>query len=223
MAEWRAQAEAIRARYGAIRAAEPVPARLGLAEIDQQSRAGRPWRTIAAVAAAAFLLGGAAGWFAHGVTGAAPSSFDLTTADALEAYKLYVVEVRHPVEVPGAERQHLTEWLSKRLDTDVHAPDLRSMRPHAGRRPTHSRTGGGGHGPVHVRSPVGRPLHAILHAFEIAPDRHALSGDRPRRIFYWVDRGLAYVVSGPSDRTWLSAVAKSAYDQIDSAARPAGG
>jgi anti-sigma factor RsiW len=41
--------------------------------------------------------------------------------------------------------------------------------------------------------------------------------------FYWVDGGLAYVVSGPSDRPRLSAIAKSAYDQIDGAPPPAGG
>ena len=40
-----------------------------------------------------------------------PSSFDTITAEALEAYKLYVVEVRHPVEVPGNERPHMTQWL----------------------------------------------------------------------------------------------------------------
>jgi anti-sigma factor RsiW len=33
--------------------------------------------------------------------------------------------------------------------------------------------------------------------------------------FYWVDRGLAYVLSGPPDRKRLWAITKSAYDQID--------
>ena len=39
VAEWRAQAEVIRARYGAL-ASEPVPARFSL---DRLSRTGRPW------------------------------------------------------------------------------------------------------------------------------------------------------------------------------------
>jgi anti-sigma factor RsiW len=38
---------------------------------------------------------------------------------------------------------------------------------------------------------------------------------------YWVENGLAYVVSGPPDRERLASVAQAAYDQIDKAA-PAG-
>ena len=44
--------------------------------------------------------------------------------DALEAHRLYVVEVRHPVEVPGSERSHLQQWLTKRCGWDVRAPEL---------------------------------------------------------------------------------------------------
>jgi anti-sigma factor RsiW len=32
---------------------------------------------------------------------------------------------------------------------------------------------------------------------------------------YWVENGLAYVVSGPADRERLLNVAQAAYDQID--------
>jgi anti-sigma factor RsiW len=32
---------------------------------------------------------------------------------------------------------------------------------------------------------------------------------------YWVEQGLAYVVSGPGDRDRLLRVAQAAYDQID--------
>jgi anti-sigma factor RsiW len=35
---------------------------------------------------------------------------------------------------------------------------------------------------------------------------------------YWVERGLAYVVSGPLERERLASVAQAAYDQIDKAA-----
>jgi len=61
---------------------------------------------------------------AHGAATGTPSSFDTITAEALEAYKLYVVEIRHPVEVPGSEEAHLVQWLSKRLGYEVRAPDL---------------------------------------------------------------------------------------------------
>ena len=51
-------------------------------------------------------------------------SFQNFTVDALDAHRLYVVEVRHPVEVPGSERAHLQQWLTKRCGWDVRAPEL---------------------------------------------------------------------------------------------------
>jgi anti-sigma factor RsiW len=223
VAEWRAQVDVIRARYGGIND-EPVPARFNLAELGRQARPARPWRAITAAAAVALLIGGAAGWFARGVAPPAQTNFDLTTTDALDAYKLYVVEVRHPVEVQGAERQHLMEWLSKRLGSSVHAPDLESM----GLALVGGRL---------IPGPAGAAT-ALLMYEGVSGDRFTIycthSGPETETAMryrqaeryasiYWVDRGLAYVVSGPSDRQRLAEIAKTAYDQIDEGVRPAGG
>src|ERR1041384_3904722 len=63
VAAWRAQADAIRARYGAA-ASEPVPARVN---VDRPARRGRKWSRLAAAAAVlALVAGGAAGWFGRG-------------------------------------------------------------------------------------------------------------------------------------------------------------
>ena len=99
---WRAMAEALHARYDFV-ANEPVPKRL---ELERLTRPPRKW-VYGAIAASllAFVAGGGAGWLVHGVA-ATPSTFQSFTADALEAYRLYVVEVRHPVEVPGSEKAH---------------------------------------------------------------------------------------------------------------------
>src|SRR5262249_2088109 len=108
VAGWRSLADAIRARYGGV-GSEPMPAGLSRRQIE---RAGRSWRTVAAAAAiAAFVAGGFAGWVARGVT-TAPRTDTTFTADALDAYKVYVVEVRHPVEVPASEEAHLGQWLA---------------------------------------------------------------------------------------------------------------
>ena len=74
VAAWRAQAEAIRARYGAV-ANEPVPQRFKLDQLLRQDRSsGRSWAALAAAAAViAFLAGGAAGWMARGASAAAPT------------------------------------------------------------------------------------------------------------------------------------------------------
>ena len=47
----------------------------------------------------------------------------LFTSDALGAHRLYIGEVRHPIEVK-AEEAHLLPWLSRRLGTTLRAPDL---------------------------------------------------------------------------------------------------
>ena len=151
VAAWRAQAEAIRARYGAV-VNEPVPDRLKLDRVMQLGRArSGSWKALAAAAAVvAFLAGGGAGWVARGAVVGAPNGFETITADALDAYKLYVVEVRHPVEVPGNERAHMTQWLTKRLGYQQHIPDLESARAEADRRPAVAGTDRRRRGVLHV-------------------------------------------------------------------------
>jgi anti-sigma factor RsiW len=221
VAEWRAQADTIRLRYGPI-ASEPVPARFSLSDLERKERAKRVWPAAAAAALIAFLAGSAAGWFAHGVAPFPASRFDLYTADAIDAYKLYVVEVRHPVEVPGVERDHLVDWLSKRVGSDVRAPNLESM----GLILVGGRL---------IPGPDGAATALFMYEGS-SGDRFTLyctRSDSPETAmryrqdervaaFYWVDRGLAYVVSGPSDRSRLSAIAKSAYDQIDTGTKTGG-
>jgi anti-sigma factor RsiW len=41
--------------------------------------------------------------------------------------------------------------------------------------------------------------------------------------YYWVDRNLAYVLSGPAEREKLHEIAQAAYDQIDIRAPQQGG
>jgi anti-sigma factor RsiW len=70
VAQWRAQAEAIRARFGAF-ASEPVPTRF---DLDRLARRARSWRAAAAAAViVAFVAGAVVGWMAHGASAAAPS------------------------------------------------------------------------------------------------------------------------------------------------------
>jgi len=128
VASWLAQAESVRARYGAV-VDEPIPERLKLDQVLKLEKAnGRSWAAMAAAAAvAAFIVGGAAGWMARGASAAPPTGFQAFASEALDAYKLYVVEVRHPVEVPGSERAHMTQWLSKRLGEDLRVPELQSI------------------------------------------------------------------------------------------------
>jgi anti-sigma factor RsiW len=214
VAAWRAQADAIRARYGAV-ASEPVPDRLTLDKVLRGPLSGRRWLAMAAAAAiACFIGGGAAGWFARGASAAAPTSAGSITADALEAYKLYVVEVRHPVEVPGTERAHMTQWLSKRLGYEQRIPDLsalglklvggRLLPGPTGAAAFYMYEGASGERYTLYCSKVGGPDSALR-----------FRSGKPFAAMSWADGGFGFVVSGPDEREKLDQVTKAIYEQID--------
>jgi anti-sigma factor RsiW len=218
VAAWQAQAEAIRTRYGAV-AGETVPARFNLDRLmrDSGSTARRPWWTMAAAAAiAAFLVGGGAGWMARGATAAVPSTTSSITADALEAHELYVVEVRHPVEVPGNERDHMTQWLSKRLGYAQRIPDLQTL----GLKLIGGRLLPGPTGAAAMymyEGPTGERF-TLYCAKTTTPESawrfREAAGDRFAAVT-WVSEKAAYVVSGPAGRARLERVTKAIYDQVN--------
>ena len=217
VAAWRSQADAIRARYGAI-AHEPVPERLQLDQIVRHSAnmrwSGRSFAAMAAAALIIFAAGGGIGWYAHGATTAAPAGFDKFTAEALDAYRLYVVEVRHPVEVPGSERAHLRQWLSKRVGHELNIPDLQSIGLKlVGGRLLPGPTGAAAF--YMYESPSGERF-TIYCAKAGGPETalHFKGGERIAS-FTWVDDKVGYVVSGPSNRDRLEAVTKIVYEQVD--------
>jgi len=211
IAHWRAQADAIRAHYDAI-ALEPVSARF---DLDKITRASRSWRAVAAAAViAAFLAGGVVGWMAHGASAAAPSRFDIFTTQALDAHKVYVVEVRHPVEVTGAERPHLVQWLSKRLDYELRVPQLEP----SGLKLVGGRLLPGPFGPAAFfmyEGASGERFTIYYARTDTPPTAMRYRAADRLAAFYWVDQGVAYVVSGGADRERLLQVAQAAYDQID--------
>jgi anti-sigma factor RsiW len=215
---WRAQAESIRSRYGAL-ASEPVPARF---DVTRLSRRTWPWKSIAAAAALAFLIGGSAGWFGRDVLSeqASASPFQQFTAEAVDAYNLYVVEVRHPVEVPASDADHLVQWLSKRVGYQLRAPDLEKL----GLKLVGGRLLPGPTGPAAFfmyEGPSGE-RYTIYCARSNAPDTALRYNDIGKATaVYWADNDVAYVVSGKGDRSKVNDVAVAAYDQMDSRRSPA--
>src|SRR5947209_13849417 len=211
VAAWRAQADAIRARYGAV-AGEPVPPRF---DLDRLTRADRKWSRLAAAAALlAFVVGGLAGWFGRTAwDGNAPSA--VVTAEALDAHKLYVVEVRHAVEVPGSEADHLSQWLSRRVGYGVRPPDLGS----SGLQLVGGRL---------LPSPAG-PAAAFFMYEALSGERFTVYCRRAKApesalryratgavgSFSWVGDDVAFVVSGPADRARLQKVAEAVYEQVE--------
>jgi anti-sigma factor RsiW len=212
---WRDQAEEIRARYAAI-ADGPVPAQL---DIDRLARGERRWTRLAAAAILlAFVLGGLAGWYGRGSLDGGSPAARMVTAEAIQAYNLYVVEVRHPVEVPGAEAAHLVQWLSKRLGYDVRAPNLGTLGLQlVGGRLLPGSVGGAAFFMYEGATGERYTLYCAKSAAPGSALRYRAAG--PVAAYYWIDDNRAYVVSGPADRDRLLKVAQSTYDQIETSDR----
>jgi len=212
VAAWRAQAEAIRARYGAV-ASEPVPQRF---DLERLTRPRRSWRAVAAAALVAALIGGAVGWLAHGVSATAQSALEQFSAEALNAHKLYIAEVRHPIEVRAGE-DHLIPWLSRRVGATLRAPNLEaySLKLLGGRLLP------GPNGPAALfmyETPAGE-RYTFYCSRSNTPRtalRYNAAGDAAAVL--WVESDIGYVVSGPAERDKLIEIAQSAYREMESRA-----
>jgi anti-sigma factor RsiW len=213
VASWRAQAEAIRTRYGGV-ANEPVPDRLMLSRIMRKQRS---WGAIAAAAAvAAFLVGGVAGWMARGASAAAPNTVEMFTADALGAHRLYIGEVRHPIEVK-AEEAHLLPWLSRRVGTSLRAPDLGVF----GLKLLGGRLLPGIIGPAALFMYEGANGERFtIYCSRLDAARTAFRYDATENFgsVHWIEGSYAWAVSGPKEKERLKAVASAVYDQLENRA-----
>jgi len=210
VAAWRAQAEAIRARYGAV-AQERIPDRLNVKRIMRKRQS---WGAVAAAAAlVAFVVGGVAGWVARGASAAAPNSMEVFTADAFDAHKLYISEVRHPIEVK-AEEDHLLPWLSRRVGTTLKAPDLGDF----GLKLLGGRLLPGVNGPAALFMYEGaNGERYTIYCSRLDAERTSFRYETEDSFgaVRWVEGRYGWVVSGPQDKDRLKAVASATYDQLE--------
>ena len=207
---WRAMADALHARYDSV-ADEAVPKRLEIERLARQPRK-LVYGAIAATLVA-FIAGGGAGWLARGAS-ASPTAFQTLTVDALDAHRLYVVEVRHPVEVPGSERAHLQQWLTKRCGWIVRAPELDAT----GLKLVGGRLLPGPTGPASFlmyESASGErfTLYASRAKIETAQMRYTAAENSGA--MYWSEDNVGYVLSGPTDKDRLNQIARLVYDQVE--------
>jgi anti-sigma factor RsiW len=215
LAAWRSQDDAIRVRFGSV-ADEPVPERL---DLDRLVRGGRSRRMlIAASVLTAFLLGGSAGWFGRATfEGDRAPPAKMAVVEALQAHRLYIAEVRHPVEV-AADAKHLLPWLSRRLGNDLRAPNLKTF----GLKLIGGRLLPGPKGPAALlmyEGPSGERF--TLYCARVSAPDSALRYREADGVaaFYWVENEISFVISGPANRDRLQKVAETAYEQLDSGQR----
>ena len=215
VAAWRAQIDAIRVRYGAV-ASETVPQRFDVAKL---ARTGRKWPRLAAAAVLlAFLLGGGAGWYGRAAwEGAGPAG--VVTTEALDAHRLYIAEVRHPIEV-RANEGHLNPWLSRRIGYAMPIPNLDpfGLKLLGGRLlPGQS---GRAAALYMYEGPTGERFTIYCRRDQAPQTALRYRSTGPVGSYFWVQDDVAFVVSGPADRTRLQKVAESVYEQVETRPQP---
>ncbi len=213
VADWRADAQLLRAAYDPV-AAEPIPARL---RAVVERRPVRSWRAAAAVGwlALGLLAGGLGGYQAGRET--APETVaasDLPRQAAL-AHAVYSPEIRHPVEVGAEEEAHLVAWLSKRLGAPVRVPDLAAKGfALLGGRLIPTPAGAGAQ--FMYEDAGGRRLTLYVSGREAGdvPSAFRYAEENGIAVFYWVDERFAYALSGQFGRSDLLPLATAVHHQL---------
>jgi anti-sigma factor RsiW len=213
VAAWRTIGDSLHARYDAV-ADEAIPPSL---ELDRLASRPRSWMIgVAAAVLLAFAAGGAIGWLAHDASAAAvataPDPVTSMREEALAAHRLYIGEVRHPIEV-RAEENHLLPWLSRRIGMTLRAPDLTKFD---------LKLLGGRLLPC-VDGPAALLMYenekgerVTLYATQLKAPRTSFryqEADKFGAIF-WVADNYGWVVSGPAgDKPRLKGIAMAAIEQ----------
>ncbi len=215
VAQWQAQSAAMHTAYDPV-LDEPVPAHLLAAARNAASASnGSRWGMAAAI-----------GWLAIGLFGGfiAGRNTDTTPAtmahmplarQAAIAHAVYAPEVRHPVEVGADQRDHLLGWLSKRLGHPIVAPALEPL----GYQLVGGRLLSGESGPgalLMYEDASGERLTLFVSADtgDSATAFRFAEHDKVK-VFYWVDAGYGYALSGTLPRERLLTVATSVYRALN--------
>lgn len=194
---------------------EPLPLELVRAASRRQPRSVQWYRAAAAV----FVVAGV-GFLGYGIglrSAGMPAQFAALPQAAAIAHVVYSPEERHPVEVEAQHADHLVAWLSKRLGHELHAPDFKAQ----GFELLGGRLLPGENGAVAQFMYQDRLNRRITLYVRRDETRQTETGFRHTRedgveVFYWVDRGLGYALSGNVDKSEMGRLADAAYHQISS-------
>lgn len=210
----RRQRAALRAQL-ASKAAEPIPLRLRIASIQAAQRARLRRRVgLAAAALVIFISGAGAGWLANdqqptvSVATAAPTASVVQGATA--AFRTFVVEVAHPVEVGVAQEAHLLQWLSKRLGRKLVSPDLTPF----GYRLIGGRLLPGGSGAaaqLMYEDAAGKRLTLYVRAADGTETAFRFQMEGDAATFAWIDQGFGFAVTAMASRDELLPIAEAVY------------
>ena len=139
---------------------------------------------------------------------------------AAYAHRIYVAEPRHPVEVK-AQEEHLSRWLTRRIDIPVKLFDLQAQ----GFELVGGRLlpdGPGKSAQLMYQDAQQRRVTVYLRKPEQGTDaafRYEQQG--PVGMFYWVEEGAGYALVGELPKETLLALSQAIYGQLARSAAPA--
>jgi anti-sigma factor RsiW len=214
VAGWGAQREVLRGQLTA-KAAEPIPARLRIENIHavrRQRQVGQ-FRLIAA-SLVWLVAGGALGWFAKGQWPVVDHGNPVMVSDAISAYRTFVVDTNHPVEVKAADQEHLVQWLSNRLGQPIRAPDLSGygFRLMGGRVLPAADNGTAAQ--LMYDDDRGTRLTLYLRNGERGESAYRFAQEGNVSAFYWIDNGLGFALSATASRERLLPIVEAVHEQI---------
>jgi len=210
----RRQRALLRERLSGV-AAEPIPARLRIANLQAARRLRWTGRARSAAAALAiFVVGAAGGWLAGHLQPSGPATTRTAAAGVAQgasaAYRTFVVEVAHPVEVGVAQEAHLLQWLSKRLGRKLSAPDLTPF----GYRLIGGRLLPGDNSAaaqLMYEDAAGKRLTLYVRAADGTETAFRFQQDGDAATFAWIDQGFGFAVTAMASREELLPIAEAIY------------
>ena len=241
VAVWRAQKTALHARYDSLLDA---PHGLVLPSARDSSLNARGLRAapMRAALAAGFVFtlaaGAAIGWLGRAATAAGPRASDAQSGNAATsapsttgrelihvaalAHVAFTPEVRHPVEVGAEQEAHLVAWLSRRLGAPIVVPKLGD----AGWDLLGGRLLPAEAGPVaqfmYQDADKRRLTLAVAHASRRpkptgngANASFRVADENGVTVFYWIDAGYAYALTGSIARSEMLGLAERVHAQLD--------
>lgn len=204
---------------------EPVPSQLHLRHlIEKHERQPRPIAgrlTLGQAAAAAVMLlfiGGAGGWGLHGNLPKTEGSIvtdtqviegiDSLAREASASYVVYANDRIRPVEIRANRIDDLRRWISDRLETSLHAPDLSND----GYRFMGGRVVATGYGPAALfmyDDDHGVRLVMLARKTTVEQDVTMQEyADANVAGFSWASEGMGYSLVGPISSDSLQPIAK---------------
>jgi anti-sigma factor RsiW len=207
---------------------EPIPPRLRVAHIRSARRAvmRRRLRLLAA-SLALFVAGAVSGWLSAPLLPATATANTAAIADnATTAYRTFVVEVAHPVEVAATQEEHLLRWLSKRLGRQLVAPDLSKFGYQLiGGRLLSANDGAAAQLMYENSSHQRLTIYVQAESGSETAFRFRQAGDAST--FAWIDQGFGFAVTARAGREQLLPIAEAVYHALlhdggDAQANPKG-